>query len=199
MNLAEDELRFAADEAADLLEFGLFLRTELMRVLAVCIKLRMSGAKLLVGVGGQQVEMFVELIPHEATWGLQAFRHRQSHPAVFDGGLLTCVLDGQCLVQITAGKQQAKPLLGDAHAVNLKLGPRRFGRSAKHPVRIENDQGGLMIAIADSRGHNLLATIAVEVGQGQMVQMPGMPVLSDGFTIGIEDRDLIGPPGIVDT
>ncbi len=56
-----------------------------------------------------------------------------------------------------------------------------------------------MITIADSCGYYLLPPVAIEVGQGKVFQMPGMPVLRDRLAIGIEDGYLIGPPGIMDT
>ena len=97
--------------------------------------------------------------------------------------MLNCRLDGIVVreqrrsVQIAPWKQQAQPLLGDAHAVDLKL-CLDFAGSAEHPVSIEHHQCCLMIvSIGDSRGDDLLSAIAVQIGQRHVGQMPGMPVL----------------------
>src|SRR5580698_9609310 len=55
-----------------------------------------------------------------------------------------------------------------------------------------------MIAIANSGGDNLLSPVAIQVGQVEVVQVPGVPILREQLAIGIENGQLIGPPWVMD-
>src|SRR5260370_256327 len=116
---------------------------------------------------------------------------------MFDCGMGGHIELEQCSVQIAPWKQQAQSLPGNSNAVDLKPRPHLSG-SAKHPVRIKHHQRRLMIEpVGDSCGDDLLSAIAIQIGQHHGTQAPRMPVLRDCFTIGIQDRDLARPPGIM--
>lgn len=199
MSLAGDELRRAADEASDFSEFSLFYCAEGVCGFAGCIKLRMSAPKGLVWVSRGQMKTLVEFVPDGAAWGMQPFHHRKSNAAVLNRRFLGGVELEQGFIQIATGEQQTKPLLGNTHAVDLQFRPSCFGGSTKDAIRIEHDQCGLMIPVADSGGDNLLSSIAIQVGQGEVFQVAGMPVLREQFAVGVEDGELIGPPRVMET
>src|ERR1035438_6447387 len=111
------------------------------------------------------MKISVELIPDDASWAGPTFPHGESRSAMFDGGFLALIVDMRCFIQIAAGKQQAHPLLSNAHAVELNLRPRSLGGSAEDPVRIEHNQCRLPISIADPWGDDLFPPIAIQIGQ----------------------------------
>src|SRR5450755_508492 len=134
----------------------------------------------------------VEFIPDYAAWTWPTFPHRKPSPPMLDGRPLALVVDVGCLIQIAAGKQQAHPLLSNAHAVELNLRPRSLGGSAKDAVGVQHYQCRLTISIANTRSDDLLPTVCVEISQRKEVQMPRVPVLRNRVTVGIDDSYLMG-------
>ncbi len=117
---------------------------------------------------------------------------------MFDGGLLALVVRRQSFIQIAAMETTRRsPLVCDAHAMDLKFGPHGLGGSSRDPVRIEYHQRRFVIPVVDSSSDDLLPPVAVKVGQGHEVQLPGMPILGDGLAVGTDDGDLVGIPGNV--
>src|ERR1035441_2243446 len=108
------------------------------------------------------MKISVELIPDDASWAGPTFPHRKSSPAMFDGGFLGLVVNMRRFIQIAAGKQQAHPLLSNAHAVELNLRPRSLGGSAKDLVRVEHHQSRLPISVADARSDDLIPTVSID-------------------------------------
>src|ERR1035441_6176693 len=115
------------------------------------------------------MKISVELIPDDASWAGPTFPHRKSRSAMFDGGFLGLVVNMRRFIQIAAGKQQAHPLLSNAHAVELNLRPRSLGGSAKDLVRVEHHQSRLPISVADPGGDDLFPPIAIQIGQRKVV------------------------------
>src|SRR5258708_34798059 len=104
-----------------------------MSTFAVLIEPVMSAAKFVTSrIDSDQMKVFVEFVPDGAALGCSAFQHCKSKVA-----MLNCRLDGigvreqRRSVQIAPWKQQAQPLLGEGHAVDVK---RRldFSVSAEH-------------------------------------------------------------------
>lgn len=99
MYLSWDELRLAAGEASDFLEFSLFFRGEGMVDFAFQIELFMSSQEIVGCLNRKQMKIPVEFIQDGQTGrGEQAFRHRESNSAVVDGGFLAFVVDIQYFV-----------------------------------------------------------------------------------------------------
>ena len=111
---------------------------------------------------------------------------------MLDSDLAALIVGLHGNIQITAMEQQSSSLRGDAHAMDLNLRPSRFGGSAKHAIRIEHDESGRVIPVADSSGDDLLPSVSVKVGHGDVRQMSRMPILGDRLAVRIDDRYLIG-------
>src|SRR5450631_1009496 len=62
-----DELRCAADEASDFLEFLFFLWAEGMVLLKPQVEFRMRGAKLVIYLDRNEMKVLVEFVPDFAT------------------------------------------------------------------------------------------------------------------------------------
>src|SRR6266849_1987210 len=139
-----DELRFAPNQASDFLECRLFFCAKGMRIFAVLIEPRMSAAKFVTpSISRNQTKVFVEFVIDVATRRGDALQHRKSKTAMLERGIRGQIELKQRFVQITPRKQQAQPLLGNSHSVDLKFRP-YLGGSAKHAVTIKNHQCRLM-------------------------------------------------------
>src|ERR1017187_3050440 len=144
------------------------------------------------------MKISVELIPDDASWAGPTFPHRESRSAMFDGGFLGLVVNMRRFIQIAAGKQQAHPLLSNAHAVELNLRPRSLGRSAKDPVGVQHYQCRLTISVANTRSDDLLPTVSIEVSQRKVVQVARVPILGDRLAVGVDDGYLMGILGYME-
>ena len=69
------------------MELSLLSRGKGMRVFAVLIEARMIAAKVVARVSTNQMKVFVEFIPDEATGRSDAFLHRESNAAMLDSWL----------------------------------------------------------------------------------------------------------------
>src|SRR5215468_10883220 len=161
-----DEFCFASYQASHFLECSLLFGTKRMRIFAVLIEPGMGAPKFVTPrISRYQMKILIEFVPNAATERGGAFQHSKSNFALFHRGLGGNIELEQCPVQIAPRKQQAQPLLGNPHAVDLKLGP-HLGGSAKYPVRIKYNQGRLMIvSIGNSCGDDLLSPIAIQIAQ----------------------------------
>src|SRR5579875_2601898 len=124
------KLCLTALQAPNLLEFLLFVGSKEMVVRGLAVKLFVCVAKHVAGIEPTKGELSVEFIPDTAVCIHIAFQDRKTNSAVFDGDLLALVVIALCYIQVAARKQQPEPLVGNAHPVNLELGPNCLNRGA---------------------------------------------------------------------
>ena len=186
-----DVLAVAARQAPYLLEFSLFALGKRVAAAAIPVKLIVGAGEVVIRFHAEQMELGIEFIADCATRVLEIFFHRQGDPAMFDNRHQGLVVRVPVAIQVAARKEQTKALWGAAHAVNLDFGACRFSGGAGEMVGIEYNQSGLVVAIADAGGDDFLSAVSIEVGRGDVLQHTGVPVLGNGFSVGVEEGDLV--------
>ena len=85
--------------------------------------LHVGHAKLIVQIDRTQIEILIEPVPKQTSRVHGAFHYGYANCPILYGDFVACVIPSRGLVQVTAGKQQAKPLVRDPHSVKLDFGP----------------------------------------------------------------------------
>ena len=127
----------------------------------------------------------VETVPYLAIWVQIAFQNRNTNGSIGNGNFSSRVIFLHFAVKIAAREQEPESLVGRAHPVKLEPGLSCLRRGAGYAIGVEHNKNRLMVSIGNPTRDDFLPTIIIQVSQGEVEKMTGMPIFRDRLAVGI--------------